>query len=273
MELQEKKAEFERNGLKVASVSYDSVEILKTFADRVGITYPMLSDPDSKIIHDFGILNESIPRETPMYGVPYPGSYVVDNRGIVQSKYFTLDYRERYTGGDILLDRSSQAKQTGWKEIETPHLKLKYKASDEVVRAGNHAVLRIELVLKPKMHVYAPGVQGRYIPVQWQMAEGTWKASAPQWPASENMYLKAIKEILPVYNNRLAVTRDIVLPQQKELAAAAGAAKELILEGTFRYQACDDKECYFPVDIPLKWTLRVGDLDMQRVPEALRRRK
>ena len=60
MELQEKKAEFEKNGLKVASVSYDSVEILKSFADRVGITFPMLANPDSKIIRDFGILNESI---------------------------------------------------------------------------------------------------------------------------------------------------------------------------------------------------------------------
>jgi hypothetical protein len=233
----------------------------------------MLADPDSKIIRDFGILNESMQKGTPMYGIPYPGSYVIDKRGIVQSKYFTPDYRERYTGGDILLDTSSRAKLAGWKEVETPHLRLKYRASDEIVRAGNHVVLRIEVSLKPKMHVYAPGVQGSYIAVQWQMAEGVWKASVPQWPASENIYLKAIKETLPVYKDRFVVTRDVVLSQQKELAAAAGAAKEMTLEGTFRYQACDDRVCYPPVSIPLKWNLRVGELDMQRVPEALRRRK
>lgn len=273
MELQEKKAEFERNGLKVASVSYDSVEILKSFADRAGITFPMLADPDSKIIRDFGILNESIPKGNPTYGVPYPGSYILDGRGIVQSKYFTLDYRERYTGGDILMDRSSGAGLTGWKEIETPHLRVRYRASDEIVRAGNHVVLRLEVSLKPKMHVYAPEVQGNYIPVQWQMAEGAWKSSPPQWPASKNIHLKVINETLPVYKDRFVVTRDVVLAQQKELAAAAGAAKEMALEGTFRYQACDDKVCYPPVNIPLKWNLRVGELDMQRVPEALRRRK
>jgi len=273
VELQEKKAEFEKNGLKVASVSYDSIEILKSFADRVGITFPMLADPDSKIIRDFGILNESIPKGNPTYGVPYPGSYVLDGRGIVQSKYFTPDYRERYTGGDILLDRSSRTGQTGWKELETPHLKLKYKASNEVVRAGNHVALRIEVSLKPKMHVYAPGVQGSYIPVQWQMAEGAWKASPPQWPASKNIHLKVINETLPVYKDGFVVTRDVVLAQQKELATTAGAGKEMTLEGTFRYQACDDKVCYPPVNIPLKWNLRVGELDMQRAPEALRRRK
>jgi len=187
VELQEKKAEFEKKGLKVASVSYDNVEILKSFADRAGITFPMLADPDSKIIRDFGILNESIPKGTPTYGIPYPGSYVIDGRGIVQSKYFTTDYRERYTGGNILQARSSPKGLAGWKEIETPHLRLKYRASDEIVRAGNHVALRIEVSLKYKMHVYAPGVQGSYIPVQWQMAEGSWKASAPQWPASENI--------------------------------------------------------------------------------------
>ena len=273
MELQEKKAEFEKNSLKVASVSYDSVEILKSFADRVGITFPMLADPDSKIIRDFGILNESIQKGTPMYGIPYPGSYVIDARGVVQSKYFTPDYRERYTGGDILLDKPSRAGRTGWQELETPHLRLRYRASDEIVRAGNHVALRIEVSLKPKMHVYAPEVQGSYIPVQWQMAEGVWKVSAPQWPSSEKIHLKVINETLPVYKDRFAVARDVVLAQQKELAAAAGAGKEIILEGTFRYQACDDKVCYPPVNIPLKWNLRVGDLEMQRAPEALRRRK
>jgi hypothetical protein len=233
----------------------------------------MLADPDSKIIRDFGILNESITKGTPTYGVPYPGSYVIDGRGIVQSKYFTQDYRERYTGGNILLERSSPEGLAGWKEIDTPHLRLKYRASDEIVRAGNHVALRIEVSLKHKMHVYAPGVQGSYIPVQWQMAEGSWKASAPQWPASENIHLKVINETLPVYKDRFVVTRDVILAQQKELAAAAGAGKEMTLEGTFRYQACDDKICYLPVSIPLKWNFRVGALDMQRVPEALRRRK
>jgi hypothetical protein len=150
---------------------------------------------------------------------------------------------------------------------------MKYRASDEIVRAGNHVVLRIEVSLKSKMHVYAPEVRGGYIPVQWQIAEGAWKASVPQWPASENIHLKVINETLPVYKDRFVVTRDVVLAQQKELAATAGAGKEMSLECTFRYQACDDKKCYLPVSIPLKWNLRVGELEMQRAPEVLRRRK
>ena len=81
--------------------------------------------------------------------------------------------------GDILWT-AFRAGLTGWKELETPHLRLRYRASDEIIRAGNHMALRLEVSLKPKMHVYALGVAGNYIPVQWQMVEGAWKASPPQ---------------------------------------------------------------------------------------------
>jgi hypothetical protein len=29
------------------------------------------------------------------------------------------------------------------------------------------------------------------------------------------------------------------------------------IEGTLRYQACDDRMCYVPKSVPLKWTLQV----------------
>jgi hypothetical protein len=68
----------------------------------------------------------------------------------------------------------------------------------------------------------------------------------------ERIILKVIHETLPVYKDRFAVTRDVVFAQQKELATAAGSGKEISMEGAFRYQACDDKECYLPESIPLK---------------------
>ena len=44
-------------GLKLAAISYDSVEILKSFADRRKIDFPLLSDPDSKAIRAYEVLN------------------------------------------------------------------------------------------------------------------------------------------------------------------------------------------------------------------------
>lgn len=264
MELSEKRAAFAAQGLNVASVSYDTPEVLKTFAERKAITYSMLSDPESKMIRDFGILNESVPKGTMAYGVPYPGTYIVNAQGVVQAKYFETDYKDRYTAGNILLRTTPAAAGDGWQEVETRHLKLRYGASDGTVRGGSRVTLVLEVTLKPKMHVYAPGVEGGYIPVKWEMAG---KASEVQWPASRMLRLEAIKETVPVFEGKFAARRDVTFPQQKELTSA-----EANLEGTFRYQACDEKECYPPANIPLSWKFAVQKHDSQRVAEELRRK-
>jgi hypothetical protein len=79
--------------------------------------------------------------------------------------------------------------------------------------------------------------------------------------------LEAIKETVPVFEGEFTARRDITFPQQKELVGS-----EITLGGTFRYQACDEKECYPPVTVPLAWTFAVERHDGQRVPEDLRRK-
>jgi len=39
--------------MKLAAISYDSEAILKYFADRRKIDFPLLADPDSKIIRAY----------------------------------------------------------------------------------------------------------------------------------------------------------------------------------------------------------------------------
>ena len=61
--------------------------ILGRCCDRRGIHFPLLSDPESKIIRAYGLLNETAPKG-PFYGIPYPGTFVLDARGVVVAKYF-----------------------------------------------------------------------------------------------------------------------------------------------------------------------------------------
>jgi peroxiredoxin len=124
-----KKAGFARQDYNAATISYDNVDVLKAFAARACVSYPMLSDPESKIIRDFGILNESMPKG-PFYGVPHPGVYIVDAKGVVRKRFFEVNYRERYTASSMLFRTAPQALHDGWTEIETRHLKLRYRGSD-----------------------------------------------------------------------------------------------------------------------------------------------
>ena len=56
MQLQNAKARFEQQGLKLAGISYDSQAILTDFAKRQKIEFPLLADPDSRVIRSFNVL-------------------------------------------------------------------------------------------------------------------------------------------------------------------------------------------------------------------------
>lgn len=273
MELEQQKAEFARRGLNVCSLSYDSVAVLKNFAARTGIGYPMLSDPESKVIRAFGIFNESVPPKTLPYGVPHPGTYIVDEKGIVHAKYFEDDFRERYTAANILWRQFGKDSGPVQSTAETAHLKLSLISSDAEARPGTRLSLALEIELKPGMHVYAPGVEGGYIPIGWSMTGSKgWRTYDVSWPPSRKMNLPVIHETVPVYTGRIRLQRDLTIGQGKDLNPLLGPERRIAVEGVFRYQACDDKECYPPQDIPLRWHFHVNPLDSQRVPTELQRK-
>jgi len=247
--------------------------VLKNFADRAAIHFPMLSDPGSKIIRAFGILNESLPKDNFVYGVPHPGTYILDQNGVVRAKYFEDDFRERYTAANILWRQFGVGEGPVQVTADTPHLRISTVASDTEARAGTRLALALEIELKPGMHVYAPGVEGGYIPIDWSMAESKgWKAHEVVWPASRKLRLEAIHETVPVFEGKFRLTRDVTIGQQKDVTPLLSPDKKLTVEGTFRYQACDARECFPPQKIPLRWSFTVHPLDAQRAPAELQKK-
>lgn len=255
---------YQQQGLGVIAISYDTPEVLQTFAKRVGITYTMLSDPDSATIKAFGLLNKEVPVTSDQFGIPYPGMYIVDAAGKITAKYFEESYRERFTP-DSIITRDFGAAGGRQVEVKTEHLTLTTSASREKVAAGNRITLVAEIQLPAKMHVYAPGVQG-YKPVAFVIDRNPDVAPHDaRFPASKTLLLPAIKERVPVYENKVRITRDVTI---------SGTAKgpEVTIQGHFDYQACDDQICYTPKSVPVTFTLQLQQLDRERVPEAMRRK-
>ncbi len=264
MELEQNLPEIQKRGLSLAAISYDSAAVLKSFADRKGITFPLLSDTDSRIIRAYGILNEEAPKG-PFYGIPHPGTYILDPRGVVVEKYFEEDYTQRYTASAILAKDFGAGVGKAHSTVDAKHLRISTSAGTEVVHIGQRIVLALDIDLPPGVHVYAPGVQG-YIPIDFGIAESTAIAAHPAvYPASKSLLMKAINETVPVYTGQIRVLRDVTI-------AKGTPPGELLVEGKFRYQACDDKECFLPETVPLKWVLRVEALDRQRAPAELQRK-
>ena len=269
MELGQNVERIRKEGLGLAAISYDSPAILKDFADRRKVAFPLLSDPDSKIIRAFGILNESVKPGTAQYGIPYPGTYIVDPQGKVVSKYFEEDFRERVSISDILAGRFGERVDSANAAVEAKHVRLSTAASTPLAHPGHRILLTLELDLKPKMHVYAPGVTG-YIPVDWKLEEtGAAKVRPVQYPAAQKLHLKPIHETALVYRGHVRITREITFGAENTLKPLVSPSGEVVLKGSLRYQACDDRECYVPETLPVEWKFRFEALDRERVPAEL----
>ena len=99
MELRDAAQKFAAAGLKLYAISYDDVEALAAFATANRVTYRLLSDVDSTVIREYGILNTQVdPGDGPIYGIPYPGAYVTDENGVVIEKFFHDSYKRDRAG-------------------------------------------------------------------------------------------------------------------------------------------------------------------------------
>jgi peroxiredoxin len=87
----------------MAAISYDPVATLADFSRRRGITFPLLSDAGSETIKRYGLLNTTIDPKNELYGYPFPGTFLVDPRGVVTSRVFEPIYQERSTISSLLV--------------------------------------------------------------------------------------------------------------------------------------------------------------------------
>ena len=270
MELESQRARLRERGLEVAAISYDPPAVLRDFALRRHITFPLLSDPDSTVIRRFGLLNPEYPPGDRAHGVPYPGTFVVDAEGVIREKHFAQAYTERRTLGSVLALEGDVA--AGTTEHRAPHFILRTSASNAEVVPGQRITLVLDFEMAPGHHAYAPG-DHRYRALALKLDPTPYaRADAPRWPPSRPFEFKPLNETVPVFEGRFRVTQDVVVAVRDDIAPLlASADPTLALRGVVEYQVCSDTVCYAPGSLPVSWAVRVRPLDRDRVPEALQR--
>ena len=249
----------------LAAISYDPVAVLADFSVRRGVTLPLLSDSGSETIKRFGILNTTVAAKNPLYGYPFPGTFIVDRQGVVTSRFFEEAYQERDTVSSILVrlgqDVGVRVHAT---KIAGAHVTVTSYATDEVAAQGTHFSLVLDVTPGPRVHVYAPGARDyRPVAISVEPQPGL-VLKAPQYPKSEDYFFKPLKEHVPVYQHPFRIVQDVTLDPSKEGTAALKDVTSLTITGRFEYQACDDTVCFTPQSVPLSWTLGVKPLDRER---------
>jgi len=269
IQLQAARKRFEEQGIKLAGVSYDSVEILKYFSDRRKIEFPLLSDPDSKIIRMYQVLNSEA--VGPNSGMARPGYFFIDPKGNIREKFFEAKYRERLTGNNVLSRLFPELGEEVSDSVEAPHLQLHVGQSDRVAVPGNVVTLTAEVQLPPDVHVYAPGTKG-YKAIKLVIdPTSDFSLKQASYPAAKILYLPAIKEKVPVFEGTFKIRQELKANSATDFSGALGAdGKQVKVKGTLEYQACDSKICFLPAYVPVEWHLQIVPLDRQRAPEGIR---
>ena len=260
MELQGRYQDITKQGLGLVAISYDAPETLKKFADSRGITFPMIADPGSAIIKRYGLLNETMDPATRFYGVPHPGTFIVDPKGVVVSRFFEDAYQERYTVATILATRGVDPAGAPI-SASTSHLSMTASISDTTAAPGERLSIVINVTPRRTMHLYAPGKHD-YQVVQLTIDPQPWlRVHETAYPPSEIYHFVPLDERVEVYSEPFRLRRDVTLLATPDAQKLLGSLQSVTITGALEYQACDDKICFNPTRVPVSFTLAVKALD------------
>jgi hypothetical protein len=239
-----------RNGVNVASISYDSPDILSRFADQYHITYPMLSDHDSLIIHKFGILNTNVPPGTRFYGIPFPGQYLLAPDGTVRNKLFLPDYQTRPTASEVLLKEYGAPAADNGMTITAEDVEVRIVVSDKRAFSGQRLGTAVNFKVAQGWHIYGEPLPAGYHPTSVKFDGDLVASQALEFPQPRPVKFELLGETLPVYEGEFRATGYVLLKQK----LPAGEQK---LTGTLNFQECNDKICKLPQSVRFQIPIKI----------------
>lgn len=89
-------------GWPVATLSYDSTDILAAFKDQHSLDFPLLSDESSAVIDAYALRNTRVKPDSRSVGVPHPAFVFIGNDGTVKHVLRETNYMKRPQNEDVL---------------------------------------------------------------------------------------------------------------------------------------------------------------------------
>jgi peroxiredoxin len=266
---------FEAKGIHVASVTYDSPEVLKAFATRRDIHFTLLSDPDSRTIDAFGVRN---PEETGYKaGVAIPNYYLISPDGVIRNRFVEGTPQQRTTASylfEAVFGPGTARPSSASTVPNTPHLKIILGQSDESVPPGAKAQLIVKLDPGKNEHLYAPGAESfGYRPILLTLDPSSlYQTNPPIYGKATIIEFATLKEKVPVFESATQITEDIWAAGGQKNNALFTENPQLTVHGILEYQVCNKKTCFAPEKLPVSWTLHILQGDRVRVAEELQRK-
>jgi len=272
-ELRDAYRRFADVGIKLYAVSYDDVEALAAFAEAADIPFPLLSDADSALIREFGILNTTVqPDDVPFYGIPNPGTYLVDEDGVVIDKFFPRHIANRESAdtiidsalGEILMAEAEPGTSGGDDDIAVT---VRLRGGDGTLKSGIRRRVVVRFELPDGLHIYGEPVPEGMVATSVSVAgpDGL-IVEEPVYPPTEPLVLDDLGPELQVWSGCVDVAVPVWANSHLVDLFDTLEGKTVTLEVTVRYQACNDRACLIPRTEKLSLVVPLAPLDVPDVP-------
>ena len=226
---------------------------IAAFAEAHDVSFRLLSDIDSAVIRDFRILNTQVePGDVPIYGVPFPGSYVVDEDGVVVEKFFHDSYKKRDSPenlidaalGRIALQPYEPTRSAGNRDVR---VSATLHGGGGVLKQGSMRRVVVRFELGQGLHIYGEPVPEGMIPatVEVRGPEGI-VVGEPILPPTDTLHLSGLDVELQVWSGTVDISVPIYPVAPRHSVLRANTTPAITHLGTVRYQASDDPTCLLP---------------------------
>ena len=259
------------DGIALFAISYDSVEILRTFAEKHGITFPLLSDQGSYVIRQLGLLNERVQEDHAHYGIssnprhvglPYPGVIVLDEHGVVTQKRFHESYRIRDTGVGLLTQTLGRFEPVDAGEAihEDQAVRVRAWLDSPTYAFFQRLHVNVEVSVAPDLHVYGVPAPAGFLPLSVEVSPiAGVEVGAAEWPAPHPFKVDGLEEEFWVHEATVRGSLPLTF-------SAPPGAGDHVIRVTVSYQACSDSACLVPMSVSLELPVKEVALVGRELP-------
>jgi hypothetical protein len=137
----------------------------------------------------------------------------------------------------------------------TSHLTVESAISQTSVAPGTRVTMTVDVAPRRTMHVYAPGKHDYQVVALTVTPEPWLRAEPTKYPPSESYHFEPTNETIPVYSKPFRLTREVTILDTPEARQKLAGQSAVTLAGVLEYQACDDKLCYQPTKVPVRFVM------------------
>lgn len=267
VELQRSVVDEPGDDVAVYAISYDPTEVLARFAEGHGIRFPLLADRGSRVITELGMLNQTIEQDQAAVGkpfgarhqgLPYPGTFLLDEAGYIVAKHFERGHRNRPSGRTLLgsLLGSLPPDAAGLAQAEFPGGSLAGWVDTTTVQPNQVQDAHVRLRLDPDFHVYTGPVPEGFTALDLRIGgDDRIQTRPPAIPAGRPFRLNGLDEEFRVLEGEVGISRPFLVFSPEADVSAQPAEVPLVLEVVL--QTCTTSLCHPPVSIGLEIQLEL----------------